>query len=190
MTEKKKRDSRHYMRRIFINVFLCLLIALFLFANLPKLRQVWWQWQLNQAMKLWEQNEPVHYRYHAMRCALRCFHTIVTVENDEVVDAEEWRFTYNPDELEANPPDLPIVEPIDDLNYLESFRIESVFQSIQSNLNNPMPNLGVEYDSHYGYPFTIRHHLCEYEGTNPITGLCEPVNFTHYIMDFEVLSSE
>jgi hypothetical protein len=187
MTEKKKRDSRHYMRRIFINAFLCLLIALILFANLPKLRGMLWQWQLNQAQKRWEQNEPAHYRYHAMTCALRCFHTFVTVENGEIIDAMERRFTYNPDEIGANAPDLPIEEHVDDLDYLESFKIEGVFQSIQHDLNNPMPNFGVEYDSHYGYPTIIRQHLCEYMGTNPITGLCEPVNFTDYIMDFEVL---
>src|SRR5688572_5564814 len=110
MLEKKKRDSRHYIRRIFMNVFLCLLIVLILLANLPKLRLMWWQWQLNQAQKRWEQNEPAHYRYHAMTCAMRCFHKMITVENGEIVDAVEWRNTYNPDEIGVNAPHLPIVE--------------------------------------------------------------------------------
>ena len=180
MPEKKKRTLRDYRKRILIGVVGCITVLILFTVSWPKIRLLYWQWQLNQAQNRWEQNEPDHYRYRVMICGSRCFHQFIIINNGEIMEAFEWQFNNDSTISEV---------PVEDLSKIESLMIEYQFQAVQRNLDNDA-NYGVEYDNHYGYPKVITYHFCDFVSKNPITGLCEPYHSKQFIGEFEVLSDE
>jgi hypothetical protein len=189
MPEKKKNHTQRRIKRMIAGGVLVLIAFALIIAAWPTIRQASWQWQLNQAQARWEQNKPDHYHYHEMMCAMRCFHTFVTIKDGEIIAAFSRRDWLIASEIGDEPPELPIqtiyTEPYQEI---DNFRIDVMFQAIGENLKNGWP-IYVEYDPVMGYPNLIERD-CEVTLVNPITGLCHHYNFKTSILEFEILSEE
>jgi hypothetical protein len=108
MSEKKKNHAQRPIKRIIAVGLFVLITFTLIISAWPTIRRAWWQWQLNQAQARWEHNKPDHYRYHEMMCAMRCFHTFVTVKDGEIIAALSRRNWLIASEIGDGPPELPI----------------------------------------------------------------------------------